>query len=878
MNLKTKYFILFLLLSSYCLGQTVINGTVLDDVNNPLEAATIIAYDAYTKNILQYTTSNENGIYTLRIANKIDSLVLKVSFIGFESQEKKLVNRSAIINFLLKESNQQLKEVFLKNKPIVQRNDTLNYMVSQFKNEKDQVIADVLKRMPGIEVQLDGRILYMGKPIQKYYIEGLDLLEGRYNLANNNLPVNAVSRIQVLENHQPIKILDSVVFSDRASLNIKLKKKNVLIGSAKMGAGFSPSLWDVNVTPMLFSKKRQIISSYQTNNIGANVLNDLKPLTTLELLDELNGKTKPIRWLGVLPISLPPLSEKKWLNNSIHLFSTNYLVKLKKEYQLKASVSYVNDVQKQLGSIKTSIFTPSGTIHINENKEIQLFVNQLLSRFTLEKNTKKGYFKNNLEYNASWNSEKGLTNNGVLNERTQLPTIDLKNDLKWIIPVKQKLLILHSQLFYNENSNQLQVKPGKFEELFNNSQAYNDLNQEVKHLNFYIDNSIEFTKSFKNFTLIPKIGIEFQEQELRSAIFLDNSSSSLPNDSFLNSILLREEAFYATTLIQIENKFFNAKLELPLKQFKINKKDRINNQNNSLKELIFEPSITLSKDLNAFWTATASFDRKKSFGSIDQLYTGFIVSDYRNVKAFNSEIPTTIRHSQRLRISYKNPVNGIFVNGFYSQTKNWMNLLYHYDYSTTGAVSITTTESENSSKREAFGVKISKFFSELSTTFVIGGSEVIFKKQQFVNADLLDVSNIQQQVNTQLDIDITAWLNVNTKATFSFFNAVSSLVKSEELRSSFLEIETNFFLSDRQFLGFQYAKYANNLLSNQDNDFLDIVYRYRLPKNRFNFELKWTNMLNTSNYENVFLSELSSVKTTYRIRPSQLLASLTFRF
>jgi hypothetical protein len=85
-------------------------------------------------------------------------------------------------------------------------------MVNSFSKEQDRSIGDVLKRMPGIEVLPDGKILYQGKAINKYYIEGLDLLEGKYNLANDNLPYQEVSQVQILENHQPIKTLDSLQF------------------------------------------------------------------------------------------------------------------------------------------------------------------------------------------------------------------------------------------------------------------------------------------------------------------------------------------------------------------------------------------------------------------------------------------------------------------------------------------------------------------------------------------------------------------------------------------------------------------------------------------------------------------------------------------
>ena len=61
--------------------------------------------------------------------------------------------------------------------------------------------------LPGIEVALTVSIKYNGKPINKYYIEGLDLLEDRYGIANNNIPAETVDKVQVLENHQPIRVL-----------------------------------------------------------------------------------------------------------------------------------------------------------------------------------------------------------------------------------------------------------------------------------------------------------------------------------------------------------------------------------------------------------------------------------------------------------------------------------------------------------------------------------------------------------------------------------------------------------------------------------------------------------------------------------------------
>src|SRR5690606_25288856 len=113
-----------------------------------------------------------------------------------------------------------------------------------------------------------GQITYMGEPIEKYYIEGMDLLEGRYSLANESISANDVSQVEILENHQSIKVLDSLIGSERTSINIKLKNNISLSGKAEIGSGFSPGLLKVGITPLLFSKNRQTFASYQYNNTG----------------------------------------------------------------------------------------------------------------------------------------------------------------------------------------------------------------------------------------------------------------------------------------------------------------------------------------------------------------------------------------------------------------------------------------------------------------------------------------------------------------------------------------------------------------------------------------------------------------------------------
>lgn len=64
--------------------------------------------------------------------------------------------------------------------------------------------------MPGIEVKADGQITYNGQWINEFYIEGLDMLGGNYGVATRNIDANDIGAVQVLQNHQDMKLLQGI--------------------------------------------------------------------------------------------------------------------------------------------------------------------------------------------------------------------------------------------------------------------------------------------------------------------------------------------------------------------------------------------------------------------------------------------------------------------------------------------------------------------------------------------------------------------------------------------------------------------------------------------------------------------------------------------
>lgn len=880
--MRSSFFVIFLLISFIGFSQTKIYGKITNTENLPLQGANIIITKLQENIIITYAISDTGGEFSLSVNSKLDSLQISVSYIGYSKQTKIILNKNQELNFILLESSEELKEVFIKSFPITKRGDTINYSVSTFKDQKDKVLVDVLAKMPGIEVLPDGKILYQGNLINKYYIEGLDLLEGRYNLANNNLPVNSVSRVQVLENHQPIKLLDSLVYSDKAALNIKLKNNITVTGTGKLGTGFSPLLWDVNLTPMLFTKQQQIITSYQTNNIGIDISNEIKTLTIEDLLDRFESNNEKQDWVNILQLSPPPFSKKRWLDNNAHLFTTNYLIRLKKDLDLKVNLSYINDFQQQTGNTQTTFFTPIDTINIREYTKNKLFFSSLKSKFVLTKNIKKSYFKNTLDVNNYWDSQRGLIvlNNEEVSQNVKNPFTSFSNKLKWVQPLGKKLVTVKSIITHTRSPQKLRVTPSQFDSLLNNGDSFDTAYQRIVHSNFYTNNSFSFTKGFKNFTVTPKIGFSIQNQKLDSGISLfENDTETTLAMSFTNNLRFNSSSFYGiiNTKYQLNN--WKVELDTPFKFKSYNRIDNELNKFQKLNGLIFEPRLSIRKDLNAFWKASFSASIKNGFGDINQSYYGYILNNYRNIQQYETPILESSTNNLTFGISYRNPIKSLFISGFYSYNNSSQNLLFGNVINNNGTSALGFIKQDNNTSTHNINLRGSQFFSKAKTTLTLIANTSLVNKEQLLNDVLTNITSKNIQLKGELNTKITEWLNVGYKSDFSISNTQFENQSFRNIVTQKHLLNFNVYPTSIQYIGFDVEYHNNNFSTeNQNNYFLNLNYRYTFKESGIDLDLNWNNILNTKEFISVFNDTYSYTQSSYLLRPSQILLSMKYSF
>ncbi|MDE6533491.1 MAG: TonB-dependent receptor [Muribaculaceae bacterium] len=269
-------YMLSLFVAVSAVAQVNVSGTVLDkDSNEPLTGASVIVKGADGK-IKKYATSKADGGFAMSLPS-VAGCRLEVSMMSFAKQSIPLDSVAFPLTVQLEPGSTLLKEVTVKSDRIREQGDTITYNVGSFAQQQDRSIGDVLKRMPGINVESSGKIQYQGEDINKFYIEGSDLLGGKYGIATNGISHEDVGAVEVMENHQPMQVLSGISFSDKAAINLKLKNKAKATwsfhGDAGGGYSWQPdgAIWDGELFAMAVMPNFQNITTFKTNNIGEDL-------------------------------------------------------------------------------------------------------------------------------------------------------------------------------------------------------------------------------------------------------------------------------------------------------------------------------------------------------------------------------------------------------------------------------------------------------------------------------------------------------------------------------------------------------------------------------------------------------------------------------
>lgn len=878
--MRKAFLLTFLLpLSVAVFAQKVIEGTISGEKKGPLSNVSVSVSKSNMSGILAFSISDNKGYYKITTLSSDDSLIISVSLLGYAPIKQKIKNETQSYDFVLQESAVILKDVSVKNAPVRLGKDTLNYSVQSFATKEDRSIADVIRKMPGMEVQDDGTIIYQGKSIQAFLVNGLDLLEGKYGLASNNLPYDAVKNVQVIENDQRIKVLDSLVYSDRTTLNIQLKKY-LTTGTGQLGIGTEPLLWDVNLTPITFNKTFQAINSYQSNNIGKDKSAQLKTLTTDYILDPVRKPNTQL--LNVLPVAQPPFDPIYWLDNNQHVLSSNILKVLSKAIQIKMDFAYVNDLLHREGSTQTTIFSPGQNIQLAETKSNSVNRNLLKTGFVLEKNTKRQFIKNVFQFEKETSRTIGeLFNNKPASIRQQLQDepLSVSNRMSMIVPISKQLLTISSQISHIVSTQMFSTSPGVFDSLLNNNHSYDATYQHLVIKQSQASHYLGIVKAAGRFTFSPKLGLEYTHQKLESHIATEDLGIlSDAGNNFRNNTRFNKLNIFQELLSQYKIGSFVSSLRLRLSEQQYSLFPSTGNNKNFTQRVLFEPQFNSQVKLGIRWELNMFGSLNRYFGEINQLYSAYILQSYRTLQKLNPTLPENTSYTGGFMFKYKLPKRAFFFTVGYNYNSTQKNLIYNNYYSPDGSSTLEMLLRNNYQRMHTVNGTMSKYVEPVKTLFSFNGRIQTGYSEQIVN-------NVVNQINMQqygfgfgFNNSILDHLVLGYNASLNISNNSLNGTRINNITIQEHKVSASYFPAASHMISYNANFYQNNQQSQTNQAFVNMVYRYAIQKKKIDFEVQCSNLFNANNFTTNFSDGFIIVENQIKMRPRQLLALVRFSF
>ena len=804
--------LLFLLNPINVLAQNIIRGTVVDKEDNaPVPGVYICAFS--DNKLLGYCTSESDGTFLLSCPKAPERI--SVSMLGYEVFKTDKLRDNITIRLTRKAL--ELNEAVKKGSLIMAQGDTLDYAASAFKTENDRSLGDLLKNLPNISISQGGGIMYNGKYIRKFYVEGMDLMGGGYGVITNNLDADKIARVEVYLNHQPVKALKNTDSEGKTAINIILKEdyRNTWIGSAdaSLGAPVFP-LFSAKAMASQFGKKRQELFLVKANNLGQNYEEELqiKPYGNIQSFDFIPGVIeKDFRTPLTNTFPKADIPDEYYVDNTAALATVNQLIKIDSTRQVRFSANYSYNLRSNEYS-KEETITLVGEDYfyrLVQNDEINSRTSYLRVGSFYEDNKAERYFSNEFLMSAQYTGSDTKTNaystspdsdsNDEFRQHYTLPSLKIEDNLVWA--KKYKIFSVeaasknsfvrntHNSMYYTY----FPTSSGKF---------WTNVNQSYQESSYKSNNSAEFTTHLHGFKikLVPSLEVGYIS---RNTVL----SNSLEDILARTSINGRYGIFYLSQEVKAVISKYIGRTEVTL-NIPVGYMAILPNIGEKVKTPYFQPQVYLQRNFGNRLSGSiqTSFSKKPSSpGTINRTT---IMTDYRTV-LYGDTFHSSNMFDANMNIKYSDVINLFFATLKAS----------HYKYSDGTAPMYTikgnfyikeflpTTSSSTSSDIRLI---LSKYIGAKTLNISLSGGLTSTSSEDYVNSSPYNSLTFTKDIRLSLKSNPVRWLQA--EVTGSWDNSDIQTIDSRLKASTFmlnailgiyptrrLNLTSDVFMSERRF-------------------------------------------------------------------------------
>ena len=252
-----------------------VKGKLVDTLGNPIGRATLKLYTIGRQDTLK-TVSNNVGFFLFKDVPTKNS-VLVISSVGYGTTTKALTIPAdsdvlSIDKLVLANSYTSLQEVFVSVPPIMVKEDTVEYKADSFRLKPNAMVEDLLKKMPGIDVDKNGNITAQGKTVTKVRVNGKDFFSGDPKTATRELSADMIDKVQVIDDYGDLANASGIKDGEPdkvINLQLKKEKNRGVFGRSTTGVG-TDNRYQGTANVNIFDNNKQITFFGGANNTNTS--------------------------------------------------------------------------------------------------------------------------------------------------------------------------------------------------------------------------------------------------------------------------------------------------------------------------------------------------------------------------------------------------------------------------------------------------------------------------------------------------------------------------------------------------------------------------------------------------------------------------------
>ncbi len=885
----TSIYIVILIIIPKLLFCQTISGKIENINGEKLSFANAVTKDSINAASIKEFVIAKNGLYSITLAKQYKQLVLEVSANKYQKAVFVIDSFDAKENYthnfiLVKDTVIKLQDVVVTTKvrPFKIHGDTVSYNVSAYGDGTERKIQDLIKKLPGIEVnEKTGEIKYKGKSVETVKLDGEDLFASNYAIGTKNINVDMVEQVQAIENYSDNPLLNGIESGDKVALNLTLKKKKTdYSGNIDVGLGVlgSKTAVDVSANILGISKKYKSFATVSYNNVGINntPFDYFSYNPSIEELREADLLAK--KYIPDTYFNTDIDAKRSNINNSL-FGSYNAVFKIGKKLSVKGNIYYLNDrlISQQLNTSINNIngqqFTTSDAYSIVKKPS------QIRGDVEIKYNVSK---KSLLEYSTQYKRENINTSNDILQNNmntfnTLLNTTDdyFKQAIIYTTKLSEKkALQFTAKHTFNTLPQDLNFSPAISEPVI---YKLNKQKSWFKKNNIMLQSTIlgSTPKGKYNLTL----GSSFRAIELNSDFIGINGNDHSSINGFQNHLNYIQKSIFLSSNYKFQLKGFRFNPSIALTYLQQGLTDKFYNRIRDTSSFLIEPSFSVAYKVNSFSGFLISTGIKQKPFTEDYFVENQVYISSRIMKA--NEVSLQIQQSKSISFFYL--INNLYkqfqfnIGAIYSENKGnyFSNLLIQQN--STKSVFFFLPENN---QMFSLNFLIEKYVPILQGTIRLKSD---YSKQLYKN--ILNNSSLRN--NTSKSLNNTLFFKTAFDGKVNFENTVEHKFLQSKTEGGFQfnnqSIINNFQIiikpTKRLFLLLSTDYYIPTTSNNRQNYFfVDADLTYQTKNKIYDFRFKARNITNNKTLNQFDTNDYSTNNLQTNLLPNHLMLSVSRNF